>query len=59
MRVLRVNETKIISRNAYIDNLVALESEKDSINDERTLFGDYPRTDPNVTYIWFSGLFQF
>ena len=43
MRALRVNETKVISRNAFIDNLFALEREKESKNDERTLFRDFPR----------------
>ena len=43
MRALRVNETKVTSRNAFIDNIFALESEKESRNDERTLFGDYLR----------------
>ena len=43
LRALRVNETKVTSRNAFIDNLLALESEKGSKNDERTLFWDYPR----------------
>ena len=43
MRALRVNETKVTLRNAFIDNIFALESEKQSKNDERTLFGDYPK----------------
>ena len=33
---LRVNETKVTLRNAFIDNIFALESEKESKND-----GDY------------------
>ena len=43
MRALRVNETKVTLRNAFIDNIFALESEKESKNDERNLFGDYPQ----------------
>ena len=43
LRALRINETKVTSKNAFIDNLFALESEKESKNDERTLFPDCPR----------------
>ena len=43
MYALRVSETKVTTRNAFIDNIFALESEKESKNDERTLFEDYPR----------------
>ena len=43
LRALRVNETKVTLRNAFIDNLFALESKKESENDERTLFQDCPR----------------
>ena len=42
MRTLRVNETNVTSRKAFIDNLFALESEKESKNDKRTFFGDCP-----------------
>ena len=35
---LKVNKTKVTLRNAFIDNLFALESEKELKNDERTLF---------------------
>ena len=38
MHALRVNETKVTSRNAFIVNLFALESEKGSTNEERTPF---------------------
>ena len=38
VRAQRVNETKVTSRNAFIDNFFALESEKESKDDERTLF---------------------
>ena len=34
----RVNETKVTSRNIFIDNLFALESRKESRNDQRILF---------------------
>ena len=44
MRVLRVNETKPPSRNAFIVDLFALESQKGSRNDERTLFSDFSRS---------------
>ena len=37
-----INEIKVNSRNAFIDNLFALESGEESKNDERTLFWDYP-----------------
>ena len=39
MHALRVNETKVTSRNAFIVNLFALESEKEK-NEERTFFQD-------------------
>ena len=35
---VRVNETKITSRNNFIDNLFTLKSEKESKNFKRTLF---------------------
>ena len=35
---LRVNEISITSSNTLIENIFALESEKDSKNDERSLF---------------------
>ena len=49
MRALRrVNETKVPSRNAAIDNLFGLESEKakkkKKKKDERILFWDCPRS---------------
>ena len=51
VRALRVNETKVPSRNAFIDNLFGLESEKElkrkkkkKKKDERTLFWDSPRS---------------
>ena len=43
VRALRVNETKVTLRNAFIDILFALESEIESTNDKRTLFRDCPR----------------
>ena len=33
-----VNETKATSRNAFINNVFALKSEKESRNDKKTLF---------------------
>ena len=33
-----INEIKVTVRNPFIDNLLTLESEKDSKNDEKTLF---------------------
>ena len=64
MRAVRVNETKVISRNAFIDNLFLLKSEKETKNHEATLFRDCPRMldlsvnfwTPNVASMWFSGL---
>ena len=38
VRSPRVNETKVTSRNAFIDNLFALENNKKSKKDKRTLF---------------------
>ena len=38
-----VNEAKLTSRNAFIDKLFELESEKGSKDDERTLFRDCPQ----------------
>ena len=43
MPTLKFNETKFTSRNAFIDNLFALESEKEFKIDEGTLFGDCPQ----------------
>ena len=44
MRALRVNKPNVTLRNAFIDNVFALESDKKkSRNDEGTLFWDYPR----------------
>ena len=37
-----INETKITSINSFIDNIFELSSEKDSKNDEKTLFWDCP-----------------
>ena len=42
-RALRVNETKATSRNAFIGNRFALESKKESKNEERTIFRDCPQ----------------
>ena len=44
MRVLRVSEIKPPSRNALLVALFALESQKGSRNDERTLFWDSSRS---------------
>ena len=33
MRAVRINETKVTSRNAFINNVFALESDKESRND--------------------------
>ena len=41
VRVLRVNETKVTSRNALIDNHFTLKSNKETKIDERTLFSDF------------------
>ena len=41
MRALRVNKTKVTSRNTFIDNLFALERERESKNDEKSLFRDF------------------
>ena len=38
LRALRVNETKVTLRNAFIDNLFALKNEKESKINERNLF---------------------
>ena len=38
-----VNETIVTSRNAFIDKLFELESEKGSEEDEKTLFRDCPQ----------------
>ena len=42
VRALRVNESKLTSRNAFIFNFFALESEKDFKKDERTLLCRLP-----------------
>ena len=61
MHALGVNETKVTSRNAFIDNLFPLESGKESENDKTIHFSDYaqifdlvdnPET-TNTTYMWF------
>ena len=64
MRPLTVNETKFNSRNAFIGNFFALESEKESKNNERTVFRDCQRrlVNPetlNGTCMWFCEVFQF
>ena len=41
VRALRVNEIKVNSRSLFIGNLFALESEKESKYDDRSLFSDY------------------
>ena len=40
MHGLKVNKTKLTSKNTFIVNLFALENEKQSKKDERTLFWD-------------------
>ena len=40
MRTLRVNETKVTPRNAFIANGYELQSEKKSKKEEKTLFRD-------------------
>ena len=65
MRNLKVNATKVALRNAFVDNLFALENEEESKNDETTPFPNCLRivdlsVNPqtlNATYIWFFGLF--
>ena len=42
MRALRVNETKVSSRNAFIEIFFSLELEKESKNDKGYFFGDNP-----------------
>ena len=67
VRVLRVNETKLPSRNVFIVHFFALESEKPSRNDERTLFWNSSRTldlslnpqPPNDAISQYPGLLQF
>ena len=67
VRVLRVNETKLPSRNVFIVHFFALKSEKPSRNDERTLFWNSSRTldlslnpqPPNDAISQFPGLLQF
>ena len=44
LRALRVNETELSSRNNFIDNIFALENEKELKNDERTLFWYSPQS---------------
>ena len=41
MHTLKVNESKVTLRNTFIVNLFALKSEKESKNEERTLFWDF------------------
>ena len=41
MRGLRVNETRGTSRGTSFDNTFPLESDKESKNDEKTIFGEY------------------
>ena len=67
VRVVRVNETKPPSRNAFLVDLFALESQKGSRNDERTLFWDSSRSldlslnpqCPNDAIWQFHGLLSF
>ena len=40
MRALRVYKTKVALRNTFIVNLFSLGSEKESKNDEKTIFWD-------------------
>ena len=40
VHILRVNETKLTSRNAFIENIFALEIEEESKNDKRSFFRD-------------------
>ena len=64
---VRVNETKLTSRNVFIVNLLALGSEKESENDQMALFWDCTRALDlslntqrlKTTYIRFLGLFYF
>ena len=63
MRAPRVNETKVTSRNTFIDNLFPLKSEKEAKMDEATLFETacvfltcLLPLDPESTSMWFSGL---
>ena len=44
MVALRVNEANLTSTNAFIVNLFALESKKESNNDKRTLLWDCPQS---------------
>ena len=41
VRVLRFNKIKVTSRSVFIDNVFALETDKEGKNDERPLFSDY------------------
>ena len=41
MHVLRVNEAKLTSRNAFINNISGLKYIKQPENDEETLFWDF------------------
>ena len=67
MRTLRVSETKLTFINAFISDLFALEGEKESKYNERTLFwGSLQKPDlsvnpqsPRDAYTHFSGPFQF
>ena len=43
MPAIKVNDTKVTSRSAFIDNLLALESEEKLGNGVRALFRDDPR----------------
>ena len=65
MRSSKVIETKVSSRNAFISNHFALESEKESEKNNQNFFEDCLQIldlpvnpyNPNATYMWFSGLF--
>ena len=42
MRTPRVNETKVTSKNAFTENVFTFESEKETKNEKRNFFSDYP-----------------
>ena len=64
MHIERVNETKVTLGNAFIDNVFALEPEKESRNDKSTFIWEYPRildlaVNPykaNAMYMLFPGM---
>ena len=67
VHALWINGTKFNWRNNFIENLLALKSKKESKNEGKTLFSDYPQILDqtvnaqmrNATHVWFSRLFQF